>query len=104
VTGAKLFSTVGITVGGELVDDVAAQEIIDYTAAPAGLIVKGRLWTGAQVASTAFCGKCGRIGVVSDDEALRQLVVHKGLVVSGTLQGIEYCELSFHSRQHTNRM
>jgi hypothetical protein len=85
-------------------DDVAAQNMMDYTSAPAGLVVNGQLWTGSRVASTTVCGKCGRMGVVSDEKALRPLIVHTGLIVSGTLQGVDYCEFGFQAGSRSNRV
>jgi hypothetical protein len=79
-------------------DEFTAQSTMDYTAVPAGLIVNGQLWTGSRVASTTLCEKCGRIGVVSDAKAIRRLIVHTGLIVSGTLHGVDYCELSRYER------
>ena len=37
------------------------QTIIDYTAVPAGWLIKGHLWTGQSTQSTITCSKCGRI-------------------------------------------
>lgn len=68
------------------------QELIDYTAVPAGEIVEGNLWTGQSTASTAICPKCGRIGVTSRGKRSR-VIVHSGFIDGKTLVGVDYCTL-----------
>jgi hypothetical protein len=71
---------------------INAQTIMDYTTVPAGLLIRGQLWTGQATASTALCQKCGRIGVASTLRDGAQIVVHRGRVNGGMLEGIDYCE------------
>ena len=75
--------------------ELGTREIMDYTAAPVGLIIKGQLWTGQPTLSTATCPKCGRIGVISARQGPRQIIVHTGHVDGDTLAGIDYCDLGF---------
>ena len=48
--------------------------LIDYTAVPAGLLIKGHLTTGQAVFSTVTCPKCRRVGL-----ALRKRTAGKSL-------------------------
>ena len=76
-------------------EELNIKPIIDYTAVPAGWLIKGRLWTGQPTVSTVTCTKCGRIGVISSQRKGRQIIVHSGRVVaSETLLGIDYCEIA----------
>lgn len=68
------------------------QELMDYTAVPAGVVIEGHLWTGQSTASTVTCPKCGRIGVTSRENSSR-VVVHSGRIDGKTLVGIDYCTL-----------
>jgi hypothetical protein len=76
------------------------QELMDYTAVPAGEIVVGHLWTGQSTASTVTCPKCGRIGVTSRGNSGR-VIVHSGRIDGKTLVGIDYCTLGFDTK-HRN--
>lgn len=69
------------------------QVIMDYTTAPVGLWIEGRLWTGQPTRSTTTCQSCGRIGVVSAIEHGKRIIVHVGSVAGKTLAGIDYCKL-----------
>jgi hypothetical protein len=68
----------------------AAQSVVDYTSAPIGLRVEGRLWTGQPTTVTQACPNCGRIGVAALQYA-RLIVVHTGRVSEDKLHGIDYC-------------
>ena len=68
---------------------------IDYTTVPAGLVIRGHLWTGQSTVSTVVCPKCGRVGVASSLANSKQIIVHSGSEVDGALLGVDYCELGF---------
>ena len=69
------------------------QELMDYTAVPAGIVIEGHLWTGQSTASTVSCPKCGRIGVASRGNK-GPIVVHSGRIGGKTLVGHDYCSLT----------
>ena len=70
----------------------STQSIMDYTAVPVGLCIKGKMWTGQVTTFTERCPKCGRIGVVSATQNDKRVMVHRGLVDGDVLEGIDYCE------------
>jgi hypothetical protein len=70
------------------------QTIIDYTAVPAGWLIKGHLWTGQSTVSTITCAKCGRVGVMSSPRKGQKIIVHSGSIQSEKLKGIDYCEIA----------
>ena len=70
------------------------QELMDYTAVPAGVIIEGHLWTGQSTAATVTCPKCGRIGVTSRGTN-HKVIVHSGRIDGKTLVGIDYCTIGF---------
>ena len=63
---------------------------IDYTTVPAGLVIRGHLWTGQSTVSTVVCPKCGRVGVASSLANSKQIIVHSGSEVDGALLGVDY--------------
>ena len=73
--------------------DLATAQSIDYTTVPAGLCIKGKMWTGQATTFTERCPKCGRIGVVSATQNDKRIMVHRGRVTGDMLEGIDYCEL-----------
>jgi hypothetical protein len=74
--------------------ELNTQTIIDYTAVPAGWLIKGHLWTGQPTVSTITCPKCGRVGVICSQRKGRQIIVHSGRVENERLTGIDYCEIA----------
>jgi hypothetical protein len=66
--------------------------IIDYTLVPAGLCIRGEIWTGQETTFTAPCPKCGRTGVASDLQDDKQIIIHHGRIVGDRLEGVDYCE------------
>jgi hypothetical protein len=82
-------------------EETNTKPIIDYTAVPAGWLIKGDLWTGQSTVSTVTCPECGRIGVISSQLNGEQTIVHSGRVVaSGTLLGIDYCKIAVNKRMN----
>jgi hypothetical protein len=73
--------------------DLATAQSIDYTTVPAGLCIKGKMWTGQATTFTERCPKCGRNGVVSATQNDKRIMVHRGRVTGDMLEGIDYCEL-----------
>lgn len=73
-------------------DMSSTQSIMDYTAVPVGLCIKGHLSTGQSTTFTERCPKCGRIGVVSATQDDKRIMVHRGRVTGDMLEGIDYCE------------
>ena len=69
------------------------QCIMNYTTVPAGLCIRGEMWTGQATTFTDLCPKCGRIGVASVVQNDKRIMVHRGRVTGNTLEGIDYCEL-----------
>ena len=74
--------------------ELNTQTIIDYTAVPAGWLIKGHLWTGQSTVSTTICSKCGRVGVIGAQRKGKQIIVHSGRIESERLRGIDYCEIA----------
>jgi hypothetical protein len=70
----------------------STQSIVDYTTVPAGLCIKGKMWTGQVTTFTERCPKCGRIGVASTTQNDKRVMVHRGRVAGDMLEGIDYCE------------
>src|ERR1041385_708883 len=62
------------------------QNFMDYTAVPAGWLIKGHLWTGQSTKSTVSCPKCGRIGVLSSVGKHQRVVVHRSEEHTSELQ------------------
>lgn len=90
--------------------ELDTQTIIDYTAVPAGWLIKGQLWTGQPTESTITCSKCGRVGVICSQRNGQQIIVHSGRIESERLIGIDYCEVAVTKnhqpaifRQHSNQ-
>jgi len=74
--------------------ELNTQPIIDYTAVPAGWLIKGYLWTGQSTVSTTTCSKCGRVGVIGAQRKGKQIIVHSGRIDGERLRGIDYCEIA----------
>jgi len=77
--------------------------VIDYTGVPAGLRIKGILWTGQPTAFTARCPKCGRIGIASVPHNGVGLMVHRGRATANRLEGIDYCRFPVSSSLATEQ-
>ena len=83
--------------------DLGSTQRIDYTTVPAGLCIKGKMWTGDATTFTERCPKCGRIGVVSTTQNDKRIMVHRGRVTGDMLGGIDYCELMISTTPTTVR-
>lgn len=96
MAGWRFLVTEALCATGNLaMEELNTKPLIDYTAVPAGWLIKGHLWTGQPTVSTVTCPKCRRIGVISSQRNGQQIVVHSGRVVaSGTLLGIDYCKIA----------
>jgi hypothetical protein len=77
----------------------AMQSTIDYSTVPAGLCIRGEMWTGQATTFTELCPKCSRVGLVSASLNDKRIMVHRGRVIGDTLEGIDYCELSISMHQ-----
>lgn len=78
----------------------STQSVMDYTAVPVGLCIKGKMWTGQVTTFTERCPKCGRIGVVSTAQNDKRIMVHRGRVAGDMLEGIDYSEFMLSTPLH----
>lgn len=77
-------------------DTAGMKNAVDYTTAPAGLRVTGKLWTGEPTTFTEKCPKCGRVGVGSMRHGARLIIVHTGYADGNILEGVDYCTHLIH--------
>jgi hypothetical protein len=71
--------------------------LIDYTAVPAGLLIKGHLTTGQAVFSTVTCPKCRRVGLATSQRGRRANHCALRSSCRRCALGVDYCKLEFNA-------